>query len=158
MGIKRVSRAGNIEQRLRAFERLTEREVVAMLSHLGERCVRLARGLPELMSYFNHTHDLRSSIGYAVLLGGRVVKTSAFEGTEVGREAGLKLIAERSKVHPTGYALILVAGMHYAEYVERIEGKEVLASAELWARNEAPRVIKALGEKLRLLAKLRATE
>lgn len=157
MGIKRVSRANSVEQRLRTFERLSEREVLAILETLGGRAVALARSLPELMSYYNHTHDLRSSIGYAILKEGRVLKTSSFEGTEAGREAGLRLIAECAGQSSRGYALILVAGMHYAEYVERIESKEVLASAELWVRGEAPRLVRALQAKLRLLSKLRAS-
>lgn len=38
MGIKRVSRANSVEQRLRTFERLTEREVLAILETLGGAC------------------------------------------------------------------------------------------------------------------------
>lgn len=114
------------------------------------------------MSYYNHTHDLRSSIGYAILKEGRVLKTSSFEGTEAGREAGLRLIAERAGQSSRGYALILVAGMHYAEVraARAFWGIALTASparGELWVRGEAPRLVRALQAKLRLLSKLRAS-
>ena len=53
----------------------------------------------------------------------------AQEGAEVGKQYAQELAAN----HPTGYALIVVAGMNYAEYVSA-KGYDVLDTAELKAR------------------------
>ena len=55
------------------------------------------------------------------------------DGSE-GEAASKKYISELASEFAKAYALVVVAGMSYAEYVEAIESKDVLASTELWAR------------------------
>ena len=55
-----------------------------------------------------------------------------------------KLISENSK----GIVLIVVAGMNYARYVEKM-GLNVLDSSEMLAKKLVPRMLKDLGFKRR---------
>lgn len=45
------------------------------------------------------------------------------------------MIADLAKEYSQVYALVVVAAMNYADFVEAKENKDVLASAELWARS-----------------------
>ena len=55
-----------------------------------------------------------------------------------------KLISE----NPKGIVLIVVAGMNYARYVEKM-GLNVLDSSEMLAKKLVPRMLKDLGFKRR---------
>ena len=46
------------------------------------------------------------------------------------------MVKELAKEYSNVFALVVIAAMNYAEYVEAIEGKDVLASTELWAKAE----------------------
>lgn len=113
--------------------------IIHALANLGNECVAEARNRSQEKSWFNHTGNLRSSIGYIVVAHGEIVKISGFEtvlsGSE-GTKVGKKLAVELAKNYASGYALIIVAGMHYAEYVEAKDNKSVLASAQLLAHAE----------------------
>lgn len=45
------------------------------------------------------------------------------------------MIADLAKEYSQVYALVVVAAMNYADFVEAKENKNVLASTELWARS-----------------------
>lgn len=45
------------------------------------------------------------------------------------------MIADLAKEYSQVYALVVVAAMNYAGFVEAKENKDVLASTELWARS-----------------------
>lgn len=45
------------------------------------------------------------------------------------------MIADLAKEYSQVYALVAVAAMNYADFVEAKENKDVLASTELWARS-----------------------
>lgn len=45
------------------------------------------------------------------------------------------MIADIAKEYSQVYALVVVAAMNYADFVEAKENKDVLASTELWARS-----------------------
>ena len=117
------------------------------LMDVGEQCVNHARKLPSMSranplakyphqpNYIDDSGNLRSSIGYVVVEDGRIIGESAFEavgngaeGSATGRSFAESLVA----THPNDTALILVAGMHYAEYVAA-KGYDVLDSATLLA-------------------------
>ena len=103
-------------------------QVFRILKEIGEACVNEAVNSG---NYTDQTGNLRSSIGFVVSDEGRVVEDGGFwelggiEGPSVGREKAYALAAQSS-----GIALIIVAGMDYAEYVAD-KGYDVLASAEL---------------------------
>lgn len=144
---------------LRRCEYIFNQEMKRMLSRLGEEAVTEARERPQEQSFFNHTGNLRSSIGYGVYRDGRKVAKGGFEltpspednghlGVWYGRreltkvENGTSEIASvdfnvgGSKIH-----LVVVAGMFYAGYVEAHDNKDVLATAKLNAQAKAKRYL-----------------
>ena len=56
---------------------------------------------------------------------------------------GQALAEELAKRFTKGYALIVVAGMHYAHYVESLN-KDVLDSAERYAQQRVPKLMQML--------------
>ena len=114
-------------------------EVQRALSYLGEQSVAKIRDRSFEESWIDHTGNLRSSIGYAIYDYGKEVVKSAFpvvrQGSE-GRSEGNKYVDELAHQYSNVFALVVVAAMSYAEYVEAIDGKEVLASTEIWEKSQ----------------------
>lgn len=121
--------------------------ILRMLCFLGEKCVVEARDRSPQASWVDQSGNLRSSIGYVVVCNGQIVNVSNFtpvkNGTD-GAAEGKSLAEKLAKNHERGYALIVVAGMNYAAYVEAINNKCVLVSAELFAKRELPSMIEKL--------------
>lgn len=125
---------------------IKEEAVKALLDGLlalGARCVEkgLASG-----RYKNRSGALRSSIGCAVGVNGRVHAMAGFaqvlggsDGVTEGKALAKGLI-EQSK----GIALYVVAGKYYASYVEA-RGFDVLDTSELIFEKELERIVKELG-------------
>lgn len=136
--------------------RIVDNSVLAALTRLGEQCVARVRDRSQEASWFDHTGNLRSSIGYLVLHRGREVgrggflPTGAPEGDGAdGQRQGSDYARQVAAVSSGDYQLVLVAGMAYASLVEAREGKDVLASAELWARQQWQRRLPRLEESIR---------
>lgn len=108
-----------------------ERRTIRLLSNIGDECVSEAVNGG---NYTDQTGNLRSSIGYVVAKDGAVVAEGGFwnVGGEDGQNTGRRVAFERA-AETTGLALILVAGMDYAQYVAD-RGFNVLDSAELLAK------------------------
>ena len=102
--------------------------------------------------YTDRTGNLRSSTGYAVVLDGRIVRGGHFTavtqtGAE-GKKTGEALVHEAAHEIGRGcLALVLVAGMKYAYYVERM-GLNVTDSGVQVARLEVDAMARALGFEL----------
>lgn len=114
-------------------------EIVRAFSYLGEKCVKRVRDRTGDESWFDQTGNLRSSIGYAIYEEGKVMIESAFEQVGKGKQGsneGRKLISDLASKYSQTYALVVVAGMEYAEYVEAMKNKDVLASTEIWAKGK----------------------
>lgn len=119
--------------------RIFRHEIQRALSYLGEQCVRRIRDRTAEESWEDRTGNLRSSIGYAVYEEGRLEIESAFEqvaGGSAGTAEGRRVVAELASEYADTFALVILAGMEYAPYVEAMRKKDVLASTELWARSE----------------------
>lgn len=108
--------------------------IVFRLEQIGEECVKIAR---ERGNYNDITGNLRSSIGYCILVDGKVVREgrpvtfSAKKGDGAkGAEQGQALLDTLKAKFPWGVVLIVCAGMEYAAYVEEVRHKDVLTSAE----------------------------
>ena len=117
---------------------IVNEEIIKALAYLGEKCVTRVRDRSQSDSWIDHTQNLRNSIGYAVINEGRKIIESAFafaSGGQEGPVAGKNLIESLVKVYSEVFALIVVAGMNYAEKVEAMDNKVVLAECELWARS-----------------------
>ncbi len=124
--------------------------LVQQLSYIGEECIRIAR---ENGSYNDITGNLRSSIGYVILVDGTPVVTGAskqYNGKnghgEAGPPAAEALLQKLQAKFPWGVVLIVCAGMKYAAYVEAVHHKDVLTSAELKAESLAKKLLNDLIE------------
>lgn len=118
---------------------IMKEELQNSLSFLGEQCVTRIRDRSFTESWIDHTGNLRSSIGYSIYDHGKKVIQSAFpvvrQGSE-GQSEGNKYVNELAEQYSKVYALVVVAAMSYAEFVEAINGKDVLASTEVWAKSK----------------------
>ena len=124
---------------------LIDQAIIRRLQFLGEKCVNHARIHG---NYIDQTGNLRNSIGYVILNHGKTISRN-FEETVAGGNEGVRQgekyaeeLAERFA--DKGYCLIVVAGMEYSVHVENVHGRNVLASAELLARSEFPRMMSEL--------------
>lgn len=128
-----------LEQFFEQAAKIIYEEVQYNLNYLGNVCVRRIRDRSGDDSWYDQTGNLRSSIGYAIYSQGLIVSESAFEtvlGGDIGRQAGREMVNELAKQYSDTYALVVVAAMEYADFVEAIETKDVLASTEIYAKNE----------------------
>lgn len=100
-------------------------------------------------SYTDRTKNLRSSVGYIVVVDGQVHKTGAFgksDGNSEGKSTGLSYARSLAGKFPKGIVLVVVAGMRYASYVSA-KGYNVLDSSELLADRLVPEMLRKLGFK-----------
>lgn len=147
--------------------------ILMNLQYIGERCIKIAR---ENGNYNDITGNLRSSIGYIVLNGGRAVIQTIAERTSVapgfrnvvrkdkngserivkqkiggdggeGAKQASALLERLSAKYPRGCVLIVCAGMEYAAYVENVHGKRVLVDAQLLAEQLLDKLLGKLTEK-----------
>lgn len=117
--------------------KILHEEMLRALSYLGEQCIKRIRDRGPEESWFDQTGNLRSSIGYAVYGEGRKLMESAFDVVKEGNEGpseGKRMIDELASKYSETFALVVVAGMEYADAVEARDNKDVLASTEIWAR------------------------
>lgn len=128
----------------RAMQIMRE-ELFQALAYLGEQSVAKVRDREEVDSWYDHTGNLRSSIGYSIYDYGKKVIESAFNpiknGTK-GQNEGRRMVEELASKYSSVYALVVVAAMNYADYVEAIKSKDVLASTEIWAKAKVDEYLK----------------
>ena len=119
------------------------RRVLRNLNALGMQCVTLARSLG---NYQDRTGNLRNSIGYLIQKDGVVIDTffQAVGGGTLGKDTGETYAKDVGKNYPNGYALIVVAGMEYAGYVEDVHNLPVLQPAKDFAEAKAPEIIERI--------------
>lgn len=120
------------------------------LNYLGMLCIKRIRDRSGDESWYDQTGNLRSSIGYAIYSYGRKQIESTFDsvlGSSEGSEKGRKMVEDLASEYSDTYALVVVAAMEYADYVEAIDSKDVLASTEIYAKSEVNRYLeKAIRE------------
>ncbi len=128
---------------MNAIPCIVEEEIARAFSYLGEQCISRIRDRTGEESWYDQTGNLRSSIGYAIYQNGNVAIESSFnqilngaQGVNEGKKTIIELAAKYAN---NQYTLVILAGMEYAEYVEAMNGKDVLASMELWERRESDR-------------------
>ena len=138
MAIKMTTSPEALDRFLMAAFTIIRNEVSNALAKLGVECVAKIRDRSSKESWIDHTGNLRSSIGFAVYDHGLKKVQSSFQtimGGSEGSSEGKKMINNLANEYSKVYALVVVAGMNYAEYVESLESKDVLASTELWAKD-----------------------
>lgn len=146
MGIKANFTKDDVKARFDAFLDEIQRKQIARLQRLGEMCLIEAR---TNKGYMMQTGALLSSTGYSVFVDGVAVHTQFDAASGAQSEAAAKgvktgqTIAHQIGKETKGVALVVVAGMNYAAYVEA-KGKNVLTSAEHLAERELPRMLEKL--------------
>lgn len=147
MGIKMTTPVSEVQATIRAEAARVEHPIIRALEYLGTQCVTRVRDRGGDESWYDQSGNLRSSVGYVIAKNGVIVSSSAFEqvrqGSE-GRASGRQLAEEIARRYTGCYSLIVVAGMNYAAYVEAKDNKDVLASTELWVRDQAPKILEQL--------------
>jgi hypothetical protein len=132
MGVVQVTPQGEIDAFMERAMKRNERAVESVLFQAGEMAQNSSRLHGD---YKDQTGNLRASVGYTVSKDGNVLNTGGFVpggGSERGSKGvveGSKAVAEKASAARGVYALTVVAGMDYAEYVER-RGYNVLSSGE----------------------------
>lgn len=148
-GFKPVHTNAGVHARFVEFAKRIHKAMITVLQYIGEECVRQAR---ENGNYIDHTGNLRNSIGYVLLYDGKIISKNFEERIQnevdnktkkIGMLEGEKLAKKLAQDFTKGYALIVVAGMNYAYYVESLN-KEVLDGAERYAMRVVPMMIKSL--------------
>jgi hypothetical protein len=138
MAIEQTTPQDAINAYLQQVADVITQEMDNALMKLGEECVARIRDRgPE--SWIDQTGNLRSSIGYAVYDHAEEVIASAFPAVLNGSDGsriGADFVRSLAQKYANTYALVVVAGMSYAEYVEAMKNKDVLASTKLWAEQQ----------------------
>ncbi len=137
MPIKCTTDPRRFDELVKTIREIVFSEIKNTLSFLGEQCVRRIKDRSAEESWIDQTGNLRSSIGYAIYDYGKKMMQSSFDTVLNGSEGsaeGKRFVNELATQFANVYALVVVAGMNYAAYVEAIESKDVLASTELWAK------------------------
>ena len=111
------------------------------LAFVGEEAVKIAR---EQGSYKDQTGNLRASTGYVIAYNGNIIGEDGFDPSAAkttkknrdgatGAKEGRELATEIAAQHKKGYALVVVAGMNYGQWVEK-RNYDVLTFTEASAR------------------------
>lgn len=119
--------------------------ITQAIFRLGEKYSNIIRNRSEEESWHNVSGNLRSGIGAAVYEKGKLVIATAFETVlngYTGSAKGKRLVEELAALYTDGYTLALVSSMEYSEKVERLDGRDVLASAETGIGREFENTIK----------------
>ena len=150
MGIKCRQSKAAVDKFFNKAMQIMRSELFRALAYLGEQSVTRVRDREEVDSWYDHTANLRSSIGYAIYDYGKRVMESAFEpikGGSKGQSEGRKMVDELANKYSSTYALVVVAAMSYAEFVEACKNKDVLASTEIWAKSKIDEYLKKAKER-----------
>lgn len=140
---------GEVHNTFAEYALRIHRAIETVMQFIGEECVRIAR---EQGTYNDITGNLRNSIGYVLVRNGDIICKNFEErvaskvidaANGKGILQGQALAEELAKRFTKGYALIVVAGMHYAHYVESLN-KDVLDSAERYALQRVPKLMQIL--------------
>ena len=121
----------------------TRKAVLNAYNFAGEQFVIDAR---QNGDYIDRTGNLRSSIGYIVIIDGRVssenfVHSGTGSDGEFGVQQGLTYAEELAKDYPKGVVLICVAGMDYAAAVES-KGLDVITGSTAALENKLNSLLK----------------
>lgn len=146
MAIRCRTSKGVLNDIFRKHQQRCYEAVVRTLMYCGEQIVNKVRDGSKPKSYKDQTGNLRSSTGYILTYDGKVISKSSFASVQNGSNGskeGEDFAKRLADQHDKGFALIVVAGMEYAVYVED-RGYDVLMSGELLANDIIPRMLKQL--------------
>ena len=147
MGIRMTTKLSEVHAMLMREAERVERHTISALSKLGKQCDTKIRDRAGDKSWYDQTGNLRSSVGYVIAHNKNIIQYSTFNQVNQGSEVvktGKDLAKDLAKRYSNYYVLIVVALMNYAEFVEAMDNKDVLASTELWAREQVPLMLEKL--------------
>ena len=149
MGITPMFGSGLIAAQVAAFQNRVEEDAIFLCKYLGEELVKYAKNKH---NYTDRTGNLTNSISYVVVKNKDIVFGPA-DQSDKPQEAAMKAAMKMIATLPDCVALVIVAGMNYAAYVEA-KGYNVILPAELKAKTDFPKAMQKLMEK----AKAKATD
>ena len=149
MNITPLFSDSDLERWNEIFREKAEQKIILLLQAAGEEFVKIARING---SYENRTGNLRSSIGYVIVLDGKIQsenfqKSSSGTEGETGITKGTQIAQQVAATYKKGIILIGVAGMQYAIYVEAMEGIDVIAGASIRCEMWLKKAIKTVFER-----------
>ena len=145
MSIEPQFNIDDVRKRCNMFLEAVEDAQITRLQRLGEMCVNEARNNK---GYMMQTGALMSSTGYMIFQDGvaihdNFVQTGVDSSAMAKGEKKGRALAQAKGEMTKGIALVCVAGMNYAVYVES-HGYNVLKSAETLAERELPKMLSQL--------------
>lgn len=140
-----MAKSVDIRTFTKTVQQVVMEETKRALAVLGEECVIRIRNRSEADSWIDHTGNLRSSVGYGIVENGIIDSASDFKQVPMkenpqnrplnGGQVGQMYLNQKAQEIPDApLALIVVAGMQYAIYVEGKKGKDVIGNTNLWAK------------------------
>lgn len=170
MGIKANFTQADIQKIFDNVEDRIKAAILHQLRYVAEKFVVNAR---KNGAYQDQTGNLRNSIGYIILLNGQIVdenftgesnkvvpkkkwkvngkyvinKQHGLGDAKSSAETGKEVAASIASQYPRGYALICVAGMHYAAAVES-KGYEVITGSAKQAKKDLSQALNDLLKRL----------
>lgn len=147
MGIRMTTKLSEVHDMLMREAERVDRLTIRALCELGEECVGRVRDRAGDKSWYDQSGNLRSSVGYVIAHNKNIIQYSAFNQVKQGSEGvktGKDLAEKLAKRYSNNYVLIVVAGMNYAEFVEAMDNKDVLASTKLWVKEQVPLMLEKL--------------
>ena len=149
MGIKANFSMNDVRKHFDAFLDMVEKKQIERLQLLGEMCVREAR---TNKGYMMQTGALLSSTGYEIFVDGVAIHSqfdvangadgeAATNGVKAGQD-----VAEKIGKETKGVALVVVAGMNYAYYVEA-KGYNVLHQSNILLQQHVKELKERLNKK-----------
>ena len=146
MGLTPLFTMPGIDDVFNRAKEMHERQIIRVLRFVGEKAVNEARANG---TYKDQTANLRNSIGYVIVIDGKVIDENfsvSARGTVPTTENPIKYGKDLAYEIANGFsdiALIVVSGMKYGAYVEA-RGFNVLTSAEQLANVQVPMLLKQL--------------
>ena len=117
MGVKIEHNIPEVVSRLKNYEKKMTDELVVALVEAGKKIIEIAK---DSHTYKNRTGNLEASTGFGVVIKGKLIGHGGFDGGLHGGNVGLNKLEQLvSEVDSNESAIIVVAGMDYAAYVER---------------------------------------
>lgn len=141
MALRRKFNSGDIRRKLQYDVETIEKAIIQRMRKVGEQFIADARNE---QTYKDQTGNLRSSIGYFILKGNRVLDYNLY-GKSAGIQAAKKALSELP--YRDTIRLIGVAGMGYASYVESM-GLNVITMQSMVALEDLDKQLKRLENKV----------
>ena len=142
----------NKKELVKYIQQQAVRIETALIFQLEYLVAELQNHAKQSAEYIDQTSNLKGSIGGVVLKNGKPVFYKGFDsGGSVGNSTGLEFLNSLIAKNPTGYVILIVAGMEYATYVENYHGLNVLKKSELKMEREIPALLNRLKTKIEKL-------